>query len=138
VGGKEVTTPLKAMIEQLLRPWWWSPYPPWAYRTVDIDRGWYTVDPPGIFNLMWATSGIGSTQTDVTFYADKVWWAVMEGAKIKVSGHSLADHASTLTLVEFDKLLRHNRLALARQPFESNMTATKLIELVGARRRTCA
>ena len=136
-----MTTPIKAkaFIAALKKPWWWSPHPPWRYRTAD-GRGWH--DPaskihPGLFNLMWVTSGIG-TETDVSNFADKVWWAITDGDQVKLNAYTLADHAMTLTLPEFDELLRHHRRELAKKQFNSNMTAAKLMLLVSERRKTCA
>jgi hypothetical protein len=137
-----MTTPTKAkaFIQSLLKPWWWSPCAPCAYRTGD-GRGWFMPaieHHPGMFNLMWATSGIRDGVTDVTNYACNVWWAICDGDRVKISGYTLADHAATLTLAEFDELIRHNRLDLSKQQFHSNMTALKLLRLINDRRKTCA
>jgi hypothetical protein len=126
-------TPAQFFIKQLTHPWWWAPNPPWAYHyNTDKDRGWFKVDHPGMFNLMWVSTGI--TGTDVAPYAGRAWWALIDGDRLRLSGYTLADHAMTLSLTEFHDLLRHNRNDLLKLDFSGDMTGGQLLVCVERRR----
>jgi hypothetical protein len=126
---------LNSFMATLQREWWWSPVPPWQY--IKHGTGWGTLQDPGVFNLVWASSGAQMPPQSYGSYVSNVLWVLTDAQLVPIAGDTLSGLACTLSLAEFESMLQHHKQELDRWDFSDGHTTSSIIiqSIRNARRR---